>query len=101
MFVIQSYRQMGVPIIPSFTLGIVCGSILLTWLYQCSGGSVFIVALWHACYDLVSGTAAAHGAPAAIVAAGSLCGRSSSVVAEVRRGRRKNATRSTLTSAPI
>ncbi len=101
MFVIQSYRQMGVPMIPLFTLGIVCGSILLTWLYRGSGGSVFIVALWHACYDLVSGTAAAHGAPAAIVTAGAMVWAVIIVVAEVRRGRRKNATRSTLTSAPI
>jgi hypothetical protein len=39
-------------IVPTFTLGIVSGSILLAWLYRESGGSVFIVALWHATYNL-------------------------------------------------
>src|SRR5207245_11380544 len=67
MFVIENYRQTGIAIIPMFTLGILSGSILLTWLYRGSGGSVFIVALWHASYNLVSGTAAAQGVPAAVV----------------------------------
>jgi uncharacterized protein len=37
MFVIQSYSQMGIASFPMFTLGIVAGSILLTWLYLASG----------------------------------------------------------------
>lgn len=101
MFVIQSYRQMGIPMIPMFTLGIVCGSILLTWVYRGSGGSIFIVALWHACYDLVSGTAAAQGLPAAIVTAGVMVWAVIIVVVEVHRGRQKNATKSSLTSVSV
>lgn len=42
---------------------------VLTWLYEASGGSVLMVALWHATYNLMSGTAAAHGLVAAIVSA--------------------------------
>lgn len=67
MFVIENYRQMGVAILPTFMLGIVAGAIFLAWLYRASGDSVFIVAVWHATYNLVSGTAAAHGLVAAVV----------------------------------
>ena len=50
---------------------------------------------------LVVGVHALYGAPAAIVTAGVMVWAVIIVVAQVRQGRRKNATRSTLTSAPI
>ena len=80
---------MGIAMVPMFTLGIVSGSILLTWLYRGSGGSVFLVALWHACYNLVSGTAAVQGAPAAIVSAGVMVWAVIIIVAEARKTRRE------------
>ncbi len=58
---------MGLAIVPMLLLGMVCGSIILAWLYRASGGSILIVVLWHATYNLVSGTAAAHGLVAAVV----------------------------------
>jgi membrane protease YdiL (CAAX protease family) len=67
MFVIENYRQLGPGFLPGFFLGIVAGSIFLAWLYHASGGSVLVVAVWHATYNLFSGTAAAHGLVAAIV----------------------------------
>jgi hypothetical protein len=39
--------------------------VLLTWLYQGSGRSIAIVALWHATFNMVTATAAGNGAPAA------------------------------------
>jgi hypothetical protein len=42
-------------------IGLTCGSIVLTWLYDGSGGSILLVAVWHGLYNLVAGTAAAHG----------------------------------------
>lgn len=85
MFMIENYRQMGLAILPTFTLGIVSGSILLAWMYRGSGGSVFIVALWHASYNLVAGTAAAHGLVAAIVSTAVMVWAGVIVVVEVRR----------------
>ena len=67
VFVIEQYRQMGIAIVPMFLFGMVSGSIFLTWLYRASGGSVLLVAVWHRSYNLVSGTAAAHGLVAAVV----------------------------------
>ena len=67
VFVIEQYQHMGLAIVPLFLFGMVSGSIFLTWLYRASGGSVLLVALWHGSYNLVSGTAAAHGLVAAVV----------------------------------
>jgi len=69
-------------------------SYLLTWLYRASGGSVFIVALWHATYNLVAGTAAAHGLAAAIASTGVMAWATVIVIFEIRgwhRGRRAEA----------
>jgi membrane protease YdiL (CAAX protease family) len=85
MFVIENYRQMGLAIVPTFTLGILAGSILLAWLYRASGGSVFIVAVWHATYNLVAGTAAAHGLVAAVVSTGVMVWAVVIVIVEIRR----------------
>jgi membrane protease YdiL (CAAX protease family) len=83
-FVVESYREMGLDILPMFTLGIVSGSILLTWMYRGSGGSVLVVALWHGTYNLVSGTAAAQGLVAAIVSTAVMVWATVIVVLEVR-----------------
>jgi membrane protease YdiL (CAAX protease family) len=99
MFVIDNYRQMGIAMFPALTLGIVSGSIVLTWIYRESGGSLLIVAVWHGCFNLVSGTAVASGIPAAIVSAAVMVWAVLILIAEVRRGRREKATRSTLTPA--
>jgi uncharacterized protein len=91
MFLIESYRQMGIAMFPIFTIGIICGSIFLAWLYRATGGSVLMVAMWHGTYNLVSGTAAAHGLVAAVVTTGVMVWAVLIVVVEVRkwlRGRR-------------
>jgi hypothetical protein len=35
-------------------LGVLAGAILLTWLYNSSGGSIMIVAVWHGLFDYVT-----------------------------------------------
>ena len=86
-FVIANYRDMGLAIVPMLLLGMVSGSIILAWLYRASGGSILIVALWHATYNLVSGTAAAHGLVAAVVTSAVMVWAVAIVVAEVRSRR--------------
>jgi membrane protease YdiL (CAAX protease family) len=85
MFVIETYRELGWAFLPGFFLGVVSGSVFLAWLYRASGGSVLIVALWHATYNLFSGTAAAHGPVAAVVTTGVMVWAALIVVVEVRK----------------
>jgi CAAX protease family protein len=37
-----------------FLLGILAGAVFLTWLYNSSGGSILIVAVWHGLFDYVT-----------------------------------------------
>jgi membrane protease YdiL (CAAX protease family) len=85
MFVIENYRELGVSFVPGFFIGIVAGSIFLAWLYRASGGSIFIVSLWHATFNLFSGTVAAHGLVAALVSTGVMAWAVVIVGLEVRR----------------
>ena len=44
----------GVGTLIGFLLGVLAGTIFLTWLYNGSGGSVLIVAVWHGLFDFVT-----------------------------------------------
>lgn len=53
-FYLDTYLKLGLAVFPMFALGIVAGAIILTWLYNTARGSILIVAVWHALFDLVS-----------------------------------------------
>ena len=64
-FYVPSYMALGVRILPGFFLGLLAGAIVLTWLYNSSGGSVLAVVLWHASFNFVTASPDAGGlAPA-------------------------------------
>jgi membrane protease YdiL (CAAX protease family) len=50
-----------------FTISITLGSIFLSWLYRGSGGSLLIVAVWHALFDFVSASPIAEGTANAVI----------------------------------
>jgi membrane protease YdiL (CAAX protease family) len=85
LFVIENYRELGTSFLPAFFIGIVAGSIFLAWLYRASGGSILVVSVWHATYNLFAGTAAAHGLVAAIVSTAVMLWAVLIVIVEVRR----------------
>ena len=67
-FVIATYRDNGPLQYVGFFLGLTCGAVILTWLYNRSGGSILLVAVWHGLYNFVSGTqAGTTGILAAVV----------------------------------
>ncbi len=65
-FTVATYRDFPPVGYIGFVFGIACGSIVLTWLYNGTGGSILACAVWHGVYNLTSGTAAASGMIAAI-----------------------------------
>lgn len=63
--IISTYRGFTAGTLVGFAIGLVCGAIVLGWLYNRTG-SILVVAVWHATYNFSSATTAAHGLPAAI-----------------------------------
>jgi membrane protease YdiL (CAAX protease family) len=66
-FVLASYQGLGPAQIVPFILGIGLGAVVLTWIYNRSGGSILLPVVWHGIYNLVGGTAAATGVIGAVV----------------------------------
>ena len=64
-FYIPSYTAMGLRILPGFFFGLLAGAIVLTWLYNSSGGSVLAAVLWHASFNFVTSSPNAGGFVAA------------------------------------
>jgi membrane protease YdiL (CAAX protease family) len=55
-------------IIVGFLLGLLSGAIVFTWLYNSTGGSVLLLAVWHAAFNFVTGCVACKtGVAAAVV----------------------------------
>lgn len=48
-------------------LGLVCGAIVFTWLFNSTGGSILLVAVWHGCFNFISASDAGNGILAAVV----------------------------------
>lgn len=65
--VIEGYRIFGLGIVPMMGLGLIAGAMILTWLYVGSGGSIWIVALWHLTYNFASASSAGRGPAGMIV----------------------------------
>lgn len=65
-FYVPSYTAIGLRILPGFFLGVLAGAIVLTWLYNSSGGSVLAAVLWHASFNFVTASPNASGLAAAV-----------------------------------
>jgi uncharacterized protein len=65
-FTVATYRDFPPAGYVGFVFGIACGSIVLTWLYNGTGGSILACAVWHGVYNLESGTAGGGGTIAAV-----------------------------------
>jgi uncharacterized protein len=65
-FTVETYRNFAPVAYVGFAFGVACGSIVLTWLYNGTGGSILACAIWHGGYNLTTATVAAGGTVAAV-----------------------------------
>jgi membrane protease YdiL (CAAX protease family) len=67
-FVIQTYRDFPIAMLPVFLLGMAGGAVVLTWLYNHTR-SILACAVWHGLYNLAGASAAASAGSGVISAA--------------------------------
>ena len=63
----ENFIALGVGGFVGYLVSITMGSILLSWMYQGSGHSILLVALWHGLFDFVNASPIAEGAGNAII----------------------------------
>ena len=57
-FYLETYTGAGWFQIFGFIFGVLCGAVLFTWIYNGTGGSVLMVAIWHGLFDLLTASKA-------------------------------------------
>jgi len=65
-FYLPNLMEIGLASFPLFAIGVVTGAVLLTWLYNSTGGSILMVSLWHGSFNFVTASGAGQGIVAAI-----------------------------------
>jgi membrane protease YdiL (CAAX protease family) len=63
----ENFIALGAGGFVGYLVSITMGSILLSWMYRGSGGSILLVALWHGLFDFVSASPIAQGAGSAVI----------------------------------
>ncbi|HLA24284.1 MAG TPA: type II CAAX endopeptidase family protein [bacterium] len=64
-FYLPNYMSFGV-MLPGFALGVAAGSIVYTWLYNKTGGSILAAVLFHGSFNFVTASQAGTGLVAAV-----------------------------------
>jgi uncharacterized protein len=85
--VVDSYRSLGLTALPGFFLGLACGAVVLTWVYNTCHHSILAAAVWHGCYNLAAATQASQGVVAAVVTTAIMAWAVVLVALEVRANR--------------
>jgi membrane protease YdiL (CAAX protease family) len=67
-FLLQTYKDFTIAMLPVFLLGIAGGAVILTWIYNHTR-SILVCAVWHALYNLAGASAAATAGSGVISAA--------------------------------
>lgn len=66
-FYLPTYIKLGLGIFPMFALGVICGSVVYTWIFNSTKGSVLIAVLFHGVFNFVTASKAGEGLVAAVL----------------------------------
>jgi len=66
----ETYLNMEWFLVPGMLVGLLFGGVLLTWLYNSTEGSIIMVAIWHALFDLLSASKGSGERVAPVMTAG-------------------------------
>jgi membrane protease YdiL (CAAX protease family) len=66
----ETYVDMSWIVLLGFFFGVLCGAVLFTWLYNGTGGSILMVAVWHALFDLLTASKAGQNIIPILTSAG-------------------------------
>lgn len=55
---LDTLQEMGWLFLPGFIFSVLCGAVILTWIYNGTRGSVLMVALWHGLFDFFTASKA-------------------------------------------
>lgn len=91
-FILSTYAEFTPTTLVMFPLGLVSGAVILAWLYNHTGYSIFAVALWHTLYNMVVATGGATDLVQGVVTATVMIAASVLVVAEIVVQHRKGGT---------
>lgn len=65
-FYLPNYMAFGPAVVPGFVMGVAAGSVVYTWLYNSTRGSILAAVLWHGSFNFVTASAAGAGLVAAV-----------------------------------
>lgn len=82
---VANYGAMSPATVVGWLVGLLCGSVLLSWLYLEGGRSTLLVAVWHVAFDLTSATAGTQGLIAAVTSTAVMFAALAIVVMQRRR----------------
>jgi membrane protease YdiL (CAAX protease family) len=89
-FILASYSGFDASTLVMFPIGLTSGAVLLAWLYNRSGRSILVVAVWHGLYNVAVGTAGGTGTIAAVVSAAVMVGAVAIIILELRARRHQH-----------
>jgi len=69
-FYLDTYQALGLWMLPGFAFSVLCGAVVYTWLYNSTGGSILMAALWHASFNYFSASDAGQGVVQIVMSAG-------------------------------